>query len=39
MQYIYNDMTERCILCGGSEDSMLHSDYADWVSLFVYAYS
>ena len=26
-------MTESCIMCGGSEDSMLHPDYADWVRI------
>ena len=26
-------MIESCIMCGGSEDSMLHPDYADWVRI------
>lgn len=32
-----DDMTERCIMCGGSEDSMLHPDYTDWVRMTIIA--
>lgn len=27
------DMSERCIMCGASERSFSHPDYADWVRI------
>ena len=32
------DVTERCNLCGGDKNSMLHQDYTHWVRQYAYAY-
>ena len=26
------DMKDRCIMCGGSDTSLVHPDYFEWVS-------
>ena len=32
MHIIIEDMTERCIMCGASDASLVHHEYSKWVS-------